>query len=41
MEIVRVPLVEITDYVRRGDVVQLSSAAALALAEQTLRSRDS
>jgi ADP-ribose pyrophosphatase len=41
MEIVRVPLVEITDYLRRGDVVQLSSAAALALAEQTLRSRDS
>lgn len=39
MEIVVVPLAEISERVRRGDVVLLSSVAALALAEQTLRSR--
>ena len=38
MEVVAVPLAEISAYVRRGEVVQLSSAAALALAEQKLRS---
>jgi len=37
MEVVAVPLGEISAYVRRGEVVQLSSAAALALAEQMLR----
>ena len=41
MEIVVVPFAELSEYVRRGEVVQLSSAAALALAEQTLRSRGS
>jgi ADP-ribose pyrophosphatase len=41
MEIFIVPLAEISDHVRRGEVVQLSSAAALALAEQKLRSRAS
>jgi ADP-ribose diphosphatase len=40
MEIVVVPLAGISDSVRRGEVVQLSSAAALVLAEQALRSRD-
>ena len=41
MEVVIVPLAEISEYVRRGEVVQLSSVAALAIAEQTLRSRAS
>jgi ADP-ribose pyrophosphatase len=41
MEIVVIPVAEVRDYVRRGEVVQLSSVAALALAEQTLRSRAS
>jgi ADP-ribose pyrophosphatase len=41
MEVVAVPRAEISDYVRRGEVVQLSSAAALAIADQTLRSRAS
>ncbi len=41
MEVVPVPLAEINEYVRRGEIVQLSSAAALAIAEQTLRSRAS
>ncbi|MGH2473446.1 MAG: NUDIX hydrolase [Candidatus Limnocylindria bacterium] len=41
MEIVVVPLGEVSEYVRRGEVVQLSSAAALALAVVELRSRDS
>ncbi len=41
MEIVIVPLAEISEYVRRGEVVQLSSVAALAIAEQMLRSRAS
>jgi ADP-ribose pyrophosphatase len=41
MEIFIVPLAEVSDHVRRGEVVQLSSAAALALAEQKLRSRAS
>jgi len=41
MEVVAVPLAEITAYVRRGEVVQLSSAAALAIADQMLRSRAS
>jgi ADP-ribose pyrophosphatase len=41
MEIVIVPLAEVSEHVRRGEVVQLSSAAALALAEQKLRSRAS
>jgi ADP-ribose pyrophosphatase len=39
METVIVPLAEISDYLRRGEVVQLSSAAALALAGLELRSR--
>jgi hypothetical protein len=38
MEVVLVPLDEISEYVRRGEVVQLSSAAALALAGLELRS---
>ena len=41
MQVVLVPLAEISEYVRRGEVVQLSSAAALALAELELRARDS
>ena len=41
MEVVAVPLAEISEYVRRGEIVQLSSAAALAIAEQMLRSRAS
>ncbi len=41
MEIVVVPVAEVSDHVRRGEIVQLSSAAALALAEQMLRSRAS
>lgn len=41
MEVVPAPLAEISAYVRRGEVVQLSSAAALALADQMLRSRAS
>ena len=41
MEVVAVPLAEISGYVRRGEVVQLSSAAALAIADQTLRPRAS
>lgn len=32
MEVVAVPLAEIAEFLRRGEVVQLSSAAALALA---------
>jgi ADP-ribose pyrophosphatase len=39
METVIVPLAEVSDYLRRGEVVQLSSAAALALAALELRSR--
>jgi ADP-ribose pyrophosphatase len=39
MEIVATPLAEISEYLRRGEVVQLSSAAALALADLKLRSR--
>jgi ADP-ribose pyrophosphatase len=39
MQVVLVALAEISEYVRRGEVVQLSSAAALALAELELRSR--
>src|SRR5258705_11977085 len=38
MEIVTVPHAKVIDYVRRGEIVQLSSAAALALAELELRS---
>ena len=38
MEVVLVPLAEISGYVRRGEVVQLSSAAALAIAVQMLGS---
>jgi ADP-ribose pyrophosphatase len=41
METVIVPFGEISDYLRRGEIVQLSSAAALALAELELRSRGS
>lgn len=41
MEIVVVPLREVSEYVRRGEVVQLSSVAAIALAELELRSRGS
>ena len=41
MEIVIVPRAEVSEYLRRGEVVQLASAAALALAESELRSRDS
>jgi ADP-ribose pyrophosphatase len=41
MEVVVVPLAEISDYVQRGEVVQLSSAAALAIAVQVLRPRAS
>jgi ADP-ribose pyrophosphatase len=41
MEVVVVPLAEIGEYVRRGEVVQLSSAAALAIGLQMLRSRPS
>ena len=41
MEVVVVPLAEISEYVRRGEVVQLSSAAALTIAVQLLRSRAS
>jgi ADP-ribose diphosphatase len=41
MEVVVVPLAEISEFLRRGEVVQLSSAAALAIADQTLRSRAS
>jgi ADP-ribose pyrophosphatase len=39
MEIVTVPHATVSDYVRRGEVVQLSSVAALALAELELRSQ--
>lgn len=39
METVIVPLAEVRGYLRRGEVVQLSSAAALALAALELRSR--
>ena len=39
METVIVPLAEVSDYLQRGEVVQLSSAAALALAALELRSR--
>ena len=39
MEIVTVPHAEVSNYVQRGEIVQLSSAAALALAELELRSR--
>jgi ADP-ribose diphosphatase len=39
MEIVGVPLADVIEHVRRGEVVQLSSAAALALAVTELRSR--
>jgi ADP-ribose pyrophosphatase len=38
MEIVVAPLFEVREYVRRGEVVQLSSAAALSLAVLELRS---
>jgi len=38
MEVVVVPLAEISEYVRRGELVQLSSAAALAIAVLMLRS---
>lgn len=38
MEIVVAPLVDVREYVRRGEVVQLSSAAALSLAVLELRS---
>jgi ADP-ribose pyrophosphatase len=38
MEVVLVPRDQISEYVRRGEVVQLSSAAALALAALELRS---
>jgi ADP-ribose pyrophosphatase len=38
MEVVVVPLAEITEYVRRGEVVQLSSAAALAISALMLGS---
>lgn len=37
MDVVLVPLAEISEYVRRGEVVQLSSAAALAIALGMLR----
>ncbi len=40
MEIVIVPRAEVSEYLRRGEVVQLASAAALALAELELPSRD-
>ena len=39
METVIAPLAEVRGYLRRGEVVQLSSAAALALAALELRSR--
>jgi len=39
MEVVAVPLADISEYIRRGEIVQLSSAAALAIADQMLRSR--
>ena len=39
METVIVALAEVSDYLRRGEVVQLASAAALALAGLELRSR--
>jgi ADP-ribose pyrophosphatase len=38
IEIVVVPLAEISERLERGEIVQLSSAAALALADQRLRS---
>ena len=38
MESVIIPLAEVSGYLRRGEVVQLASAAALALAESALRS---
>lgn len=38
MEVVIAPLGEVSDYLRRGEVVQLASAAALALALLELRS---
>ena len=41
MEVVIVPLAEVSEYVRRGEVVQLSSAAALAIGVEMLRSRPS
>jgi ADP-ribose diphosphatase len=41
MEVVIVPLAEISEYLRRGEIVQLSSAAALAIAVLMLRSQAS
>jgi len=41
MEVVTVPRGEVSEYVRRGEIVQLSSAAALAIADQMLRPRAS
>lgn len=41
MEVVIAPVGEVSEYVRRGEVVQLSSAAALALGLLELRSRGS
>jgi ADP-ribose pyrophosphatase len=41
MEVVAVPVAEISGYVGRGEVVQLSSAAALAIADQKLHPRAS
>jgi len=41
MEVVVVPLARISAYVRRGEVAQFSSAAALAIADLMLRSRAS
>jgi len=38
MEVVVLPRGEVSDRVQRGEIVQLSSVAALALAEQKLRS---
>jgi ADP-ribose pyrophosphatase len=39
MEIVVAPLAAVSEYLRRGEIVQLASAAALALALTELRSR--
>jgi ADP-ribose diphosphatase len=41
MEVVLAPLDDVSEYVRRGEVVQLASAAALALGLLELRSRGS
>jgi ADP-ribose pyrophosphatase len=41
MDVVIASLAEVSDYVRRGEVVQLASAAALALALLEIRSRGS